>query len=128
VLTSGPARWTGGLDGGDPQLACVTVEIREFRLRDFAAIHEIEKPGYGDPRSRLKVAGKRPKPFSICLGETRRRASDFAQIGRCVGVRKFSQFRHFRNSGWASRCACPFPTLTGRLSCEAPVLPAGPAS
>jgi ribosomal-protein-alanine N-acetyltransferase len=44
------------------------IEFRKLKLRDLAAIEEIERTSYPTPWSRSMFAGELAKPSSICLG------------------------------------------------------------
>ena len=44
------------------------IELRKLKLRDLAAIDEIERASYPTPWSRSMFAGELAKPSSICLG------------------------------------------------------------
>ena len=60
--------------------------IRDLKLRDLAAIDEIEKQSYPTPWSRSMFAGELAKPSSICLG-----AYD-DETGRLIGYLIISRY------------------------------------
>ncbi|HEU5064983.1 MAG TPA: ribosomal protein S18-alanine N-acetyltransferase, partial [Gaiellaceae bacterium] len=49
-------------------VAPMMIEFRKLKLRDLAAIEEIERTSYPTPWSRSMFAGELAKPSSICLG------------------------------------------------------------